>query len=66
MQKRQAILSKLPLIKPDSIKPAEVAPQATPIIKKEPVKTIEFKQERNEPVVDQFAPVPLELSPIGG
>ena len=35
-------------------------------VKKEPVKTIEVKQERNEPVVDQFAPVPLELSPIGG
>ena len=57
---------KLPVIKPDSIKPVEVAPQATPIFKKEPVKTIEVKQERTEPDVDHFAPVPLEMSPIGG
>ena len=57
---------KLPVIKPDSIKPVEVAPQVTPSIKKGPVKTIEVKQERTEPVVEQFAPVPLDLTPMGG
>jgi membrane carboxypeptidase/penicillin-binding protein len=57
---------KLPIIKPDSIKPVEVAPQVMPSIKKEQVKTIEVKQERTEPVVEQFAPVPLDLTPMGG
>ena len=57
---------KLPVVKPDSIKPVEVTPQVTPNIKKEPVKTIEVKQERTEPVVEQFAPVPLDLTPMGG
>ena len=57
---------KLPIIKPDSIKPLEVAPQVAPNFKKEQVKTIEVKQERTEPVVEQFAPVPLDLSPMGG
>ncbi len=48
-------------IKPDSIKPVEILQQTLPMVKKnEPIKTIEVKQERTEPVIDQFAPVPME------
>ena len=49
-----------PVVKPDSIKPLEVMPQ-TPIKKKEPVKTIEVKEDRAE----QFAPIPMNSAPVG-
>lgn len=48
------------VVKPDSIKPLEVMPQ-TPIKKKEPVKTIEVKEDRAE----QFAPIPMNSAPVG-
>ena len=52
------------VIKPDSIKPVEVLQQTlTPIKKKEPVKTVEVKEERTS--VDQFAPIPMSSAPIG-
>lgn len=49
-------------LKPDSIKPNETLQQTlTPIKKKEPIKTIEVREEQRveAPVVDQFAPIPL-------
>ena len=59
----------MPMVKPDSIKPTEVLQQSIlPTKKKEvpqiQVKTIEVKQEKLEPTVDMFAPVPLDTTPI--
>ena len=51
------------VVKPDSIKPSAIP--IVPIKKKEPVKTIEVKEERTEPVVDQFAPIPMSSAPVG-
>ena len=57
---------KIPVVKPDTIKPAiQPIPEANNK-KKETVKTIEVKEERNEPVVEQYAPIPVDMSPIGG
>jgi penicillin-binding protein 1A len=61
---RAAKEGKLPVIKPDSIKPTEVAPMPTPIFKKESARTVEVKTEREEPVVEQFAPVPMNTLPL--
>ncbi len=54
-------------IKPDAIKPADVIqPTIIPIKKKELTKTVEVKVEREEPVVDQFAPIPMgNVAPVG-
>ena len=51
-------------VKPDSIKPSSLIPQAFVPQKKEPVKTIEVKQERTESDGGQFAPIPLNASPV--
>lgn len=52
-------------IKPDSIKPAEILQQTlTPILKKEPPKTVEVQEERLEPAMEQFAPVPMDSNPL--
>lgn len=48
-----------PVVKPDTIKPADLVP----IKKKEPVKTVEVKEERTP--VDQFAPIPMNSAPVG-
>ena len=55
------------LVKPDSINATEILQQTmTPIKRKEPVKTIEVKEEQRveTPVVDQFAPIPMGTNPI--
>lgn len=53
-------------VKPDTIKPAEILQQTlAPIKKKEPVKTVEVKEERTAPQVDQFAPIPMNSAPLG-
>ena len=56
------------MIKPDVVKPNENLQQmVVPIKKKEPVKTIEVKEERaqiSDPNVDYFAPVPVGI-PVG-
>ena len=52
-------------IKPDSINPIEVLQQTqAPIVKKEPIK-IEVKEYSREQVQDQFAPIPLNSTPLG-
>ena len=56
---KAAQVPQAPIIKPDSIKPFE----QIPVKKKEPVKTIEVKDERT--TVDQFAPIPMNSAPIG-
>ena len=56
---KAAQVQQAPIIKPDSIKPFE----QIPVKKKEPVKTIEVKDERT--TVDQFAPIPMNSAPIG-
>ena len=50
------------IVKPDSINAEEILKQTMPPVKKkEPVKTIEVKEEiRVEtPIADQFAPIPI-------
>ena len=56
---KAAQVPQAPIIKPDSIKPFE----QIPVKKKEPVKTIEVKDERT--TADQFAPIPMNSAPIG-
>lgn len=53
------------IVKPDTIKPAEILQQTLPPIKKKEPKKIEVKEERTEPAVDQFAPIPMTAAPIG-
>ncbi|MCM1340092.1 MAG: penicillin-binding transpeptidase domain-containing protein, partial [Muribaculaceae bacterium] len=53
------------VVKPDSIKPQEVLQQTLLPIKKKETPKIEVKEERKEPVVEQFAPVPMTTAPIG-
>ena len=50
------------VVKPDSIKPSSFLPIKKPEQQK---KTIEVKEERTEPKVDQFAPIPVNTAPIG-
>lgn len=48
----------------ETIAPPKV--EVAPIIPiKKPVKTIEVKPERTEPVVEQFAPIPMNAAPVG-
>lgn len=56
--------AQIPIIKPDSVKLNEMSQQTLPQKKKELVKTIEVKQERTEPVIEQYAPVPVDTTPI--
>lgn len=48
-----------PVVKPDTVKPTDLVP----VKKKEPVKTVEVKEERTP--VDQFAPIPMSSAPVG-
>ena len=54
------------IVKPDTIKPNEVLQQTmAPIKKKETVKTIDIKEEREQSFkADQFAPIPIS-APVG-
>jgi penicillin-binding protein 1A len=54
------------IVKPDTIKPNEILQQTmTPIKKKEVVKTIDVKEEREQNTkIDHFAPIPIS-APIG-
>ena len=54
-----------PVPAPPAVKPQPVKPSIFQIKKPEPVKTIEVKEERQEPQQDQFAPVPMSTAPIG-
>ena len=66
-------LLKNPIVKPDSIKPAEViqqtflkkkeAPQPQIVIPVKPTPTIEVKEERKEAEADLFAPIPVDTIP---
>ena len=56
---------KMPVVKPDTIKPI-VQPSPANTNKKETTKTIEVKEARNEPIIEQYAPIPVDTSPIGG
>lgn len=53
-----------PIVKPDTIKPAEMLQNLTPIRKKE-IPTVEVKSERVEEAPAQFAPIPMTSAPIG-
>ena len=47
------------IVKPDTIKPQEILQQTlAPIVKTDAVKTIEVKENRDNSVVEQFAPIP--------
>ncbi len=48
-----------PVVKPDTVKPTDLVS----VKKKEPVKTVEVKEERTP--VDQFAPIPMSSAPVG-
>ena len=51
---------------PPKIKPVEILQQTlTPLKRKEPTPTIEVKQEHNEPVQPDLAPIPVTTAPIG-
>ncbi len=53
-----------PVVKPDTIKPAEMLQNLTPIRKKE-TPTVEVKSERGEEAPAQFAPIPMTSAPVG-
>ena len=55
------------VIKPDSIKPAEILQQTLTPIKKKEIPTVEVKQERSDesPAPVNYAPIPMTSAPIG-
>ncbi|MCQ2753538.1 MAG: PBP1A family penicillin-binding protein [bacterium] len=49
--------------KAEKEKAKEILQQIVPVKKPEPVKTIEVKQEKEQPAQEQFAPIPLNAAP---
>lgn len=53
------------IVKPDTVKPAEILQQTLTPIKKKETPKVEVKEERKETPTEQFAPIPMTTAPIG-